>query len=222
MTVDLLVFDCDGVLVDSEALVVDVEAQMLTAAGFPITADEIIHRFVGVSYRSMMAALADDHGRPVPDELAVAVQQAALDQFPTRLRPIDGIARLLDGLDGERCVASSSDLSRIELSLRLCGLDRYFPAERLFSAQMVANGKPAPDLFLHAATTLGVEPEGCLVIEDSPPGVRAARAAGMEVVGLVAGGHASDRLADRLRAAGADRVFATTADLADHLATVSV
>ncbi len=216
-TPELVVFDCDGVLVDSEVLVVDVEARMLTEAGFPITADEIAERFVGLSYDSMMAELARHHGRPVPDGLSERIQQAALDRFPDHLRPVSGMPELLAGSDRPRCVASSSNLDRIALSLRLTGLDVHFTTDRVFSAQMVERGKPAPDLFLLAAETLGVDPSACLVVEDSAAGVTAARAAGMDVVGLVAGGHARPGLADRLAAAGARAVVATVGDLARHL-----
>lgn len=217
MPPELLVFDCDGVLVDSEALVVEVEAEQLTAAGFPITAEEITERFVGLSYTSMMTALAAEHGRPVPDEVSRRVQQAALDEFPRRLRPVPGISDLLAGLDGDRCVASSSDLHRIRLSLAVTGLAEHFEPDRIFSAEMVARGKPAPDLFQLAADRLGAAPADCLVIEDSPAGVTAARAAGMSVVGLLAGEHARPGLGERLVKAGAELIFDTVAELGEHL-----
>ncbi|MEM9566336.1 MAG: HAD family phosphatase [Actinomycetota bacterium] len=214
---ELVVFDCDGVLVDSEVLVVDVEARMLTEAGFPITADEIADHFIGLSYGSMMAELARRHGRAVPDDLSERIQQAAIDRFPDHLRPVPGMPALLAGSERPRCVASSSDLDRIALSLQLTGLDVHFAADRVFSAQMVERGKPAPDLFLLAAETLDVETAACLVVEDSTAGVVAARAAGMDVVGLVAGGHARPNLGDRLTEAGARRVFTTVEELAGHL-----
>ena len=217
MAPDLIVFDCDGVLVDSEALVVEVEAELLTAAGFAITAEEITERFVGLSYQSMMEALAEDHGRPVPDELSERVQQAALDEFPTRLKPVQGMDSLLAGLRTPRCVASSSDLARIELSLAVTGLSGYFEPDRIFSAQMVKRGKPAPDLFELAASRLDVAPSACLVVEDSPAGVTAASAAGMHVVGFVAAGHATPSLGDRLLEAGAGEVVASTEALAARL-----
>ncbi|MGF1596010.1 MAG: HAD family hydrolase [Acidimicrobiales bacterium] len=217
----LIVFDCDGVLVDSEVLVIEVEAAMLTEAGYMITADEIAERFVGLSYATMMRELAADFGRPVPDDLNRRIQDAALARFPDLLRPVAGIEDVMSVVPQDRCVASSSDLDRIELSLTLCGLDHHFGPDRIFSAQMVANGKPAPDLFLLAAERMGAEPADCLVIEDSPAGVTAATAAGMVVLGLVAGGHARPALAHRLRQAGAQHVFATTGQLGDHLATLA-
>lgn len=219
MRAELLIFDCDGVLVDSEALVMEVEAAMLTAAGYPITVDEIADRFVGLSYATMLDELGAEHGRPVPAALGRRVRQAALDELSHRLRPVKGIEALLEGLDRPRCVASSSDLDRIELSLTVTELGRFFEPGTVFSAQMVERGKPAPDLFELAAARLGAEPRTCMVIEDSPAGVTAARAAGMDVVGLVAGRHARPDLADRLLAAGARAVFETAAALADHLTT---
>ncbi len=218
--VDLIVFDCDGVLVDSEAIVIAVEADMLTAAGFAITPDEIADRFVGLSYTTMMAELGAEYGRPIPDELASSVQQAALAQFHDRLKPVAGMEELLIGLDRPRCVASSSDLDRINLSLSVTGLDVHFPQDQIFSAQMVDRGKPAPDLFQLAAGKLGVEADACLVIEDSPAGVQAARAADMAVVGLVAGGHARPSLGDRLRQAGADQIFDTVDALDGYLSSL--
>lgn len=213
----LVVFDCDGVLVDSEALVMDVEAAMLTEAGFPLSTDEIADNYIGLSYRSMMADLAARYGRPVPELLSQQIQQAALDRFPDHLQPVAGMAQLLSASDRDRCVASSSDVARIELSLRVTGLAEHFEPNTIFSAQMVENGKPAPDLFLLAASTLGAEPASCLVIEDSTAGVTAARAAGMAVVGLVAGGHARPHLGQRLLTAGASRVFERVDQLADFL-----
>lgn len=219
---DLLIFDCDGVLVDSEVLVMEVESALLTAAGFPLTVDEIAQRYVGLSYPAMMADLAAIHGRPVPQELSSRVQAAALARFPDHLRPVAGIDRLLAGLRGPRCVASSSDLGRITLSLSVTGLDAYFRPDTIFSAQMVARGKPAPDLFLLAARTLAADPARCVVIEDSPYGVTAAVAAGMTPVGFVGGGHARPELAGRLLAAGAADVVAGADDLGRYLAARSL
>lgn len=218
---ELVIFDCDGVLVDSEALVIEVEAAMLTEAGFPLTADDIAERFVGLSYRSMMTTLEAEFDRAVPEQLNQEIQAAALGTFPSALKPVPGIEQVLVDLERPRCVASSSDLDRINLSLSICDLTTQFEAEHIFSAQMVDRGKPAPDLFLFAADRLGADPNSCIVIEDSPAGVTAAAAAGMTVVGLVAGGHARPSLAGRLRAAGASEVFDTTALLGAYMAELS-
>lgn len=217
---ELVIFDCDGVLVDSEALVLDVESEMLTAAGYPLTADEIAERFTGLSYASMLGEIARDFGKPMPRGLSEEMQRAAMALFPEKLTPVPGIPDLLAALERPRCVASSSDLERIHLSLRVCGLERHFAGGSVFSAEMVRNGKPAPDLFLLAAETMRAAPGACVVIEDSPPGVEAARAAGMTAFGLLAGGHTRPGLEERLREAGAARVFETTAELQAHLASL--
>jgi HAD superfamily hydrolase (TIGR01509 family) len=217
MAYELVVFDCDGVLVDSEALVVEVEAALLTEAGFELSADDVIDRFVGLSYPTMMAAIEAEFGRAVPEELDQRVQQAALDRLASDVQAVPGMAELLADLDGPRCVASSSDLDRITMSLSVSGLHGFFPADSIFSAQMVDRPKPAPDLFLLAADSLGVDPRACVVIEDSPHGVEGAVAAGMTAVGLLAGGHVGPNLAPRLREAGAAAVFPTAAELASYL-----
>ncbi|MEM7275087.1 MAG: HAD family hydrolase [Actinomycetota bacterium] len=203
---DLIIFDCDGVLVDSERIAVQIESRLLTEAGFPLTPAEIAASFVGLSYGSMMTELERRFGRSVPEELNQRMQSEALAAFPTELEPTPGIVELLGSITGPRCVASSSDPDRIALSLRLTGLDRWFDPGSLFSATMVDRGKPAPDLFLHAAAAMGHRPDRCVVIEDSPHGVEAAVAAGMAVVGYVGGGHAGPALSDRLVAAGADAI----------------
>lgn len=217
MAAELVIFDCDGVLVDSEILAVRVESVLLTEAGFALTPQEITDAYVGLSYASMMASIADRFGKPVPDELGTLVQQRVIDAFPTDLSAVHGMPAFLDALELPRCVASSSDLDRIRLSLTITRLIDAFEDECLFSAQMVERGKPEPDLFLHAAEACGAEPGDCVVIEDSPYGVQAGVAAGMRVVGLVAGGHCGDTLADRLSDAGAAAVASTVDALHDHL-----
>lgn len=215
--VKTIVFDLDGVLVDSEALVLDVEAETLTAAGFPITADEIAERFTGVSYATMLRGLAEQFGRPVPEALNADVQAAALDRIAEALTPVTGMPELLAALEHPYCIASSSDFDRIWLSLRVTGLDRRFRPETVFSAEMVEHGKPAPDLFLCAAAGMKTTVHDCLVVEDSPPGVVAARSAGMSVVGLVAGGHARPSLSERLRTAGATQVCKAADELQTYI-----
>lgn len=215
--VGLVVFDCDGVLVDSEALVLDVEAATLSAAGFPITADEIAERFTGISYASMLRALSRDFGRAIPNDLSEEVQRNALERMAEALEPVAGIDRVLGSSTLPRCVASSSDVARIEMSLRVTGLASYFAPDHVFSAEMVRNGKPAPDLFLLAAERMGISPSECLVVEDSPPGVEAACAAGMAVVGFVAGGHVRPSLRPRLVAAGATEICSNAEELENYL-----
>ncbi len=217
MGTELLVLDCDGVLVDSEVIVIEIEARLLTEAGFALTADEIADRFVGLSYKDMMGTLAADFGRPVPEELTQRIRIDSLAAFPDQLRPVSGMTEFLADLEIPRCVASSSNLDRVRLSLDLTDLARFFDSAHVYSAQMVDNGKPAPDLFLHAANEVGVEPSACLVVEDSPYGVAAALAAGMSVVGFVGGGHARPSLSKRLRDAGATVVVEAPGEIAAHL-----
>ncbi len=215
----LVLFDCDGVLVDSEALVAHVEARLLTAAGFPVSSAEVVARYVGLAEPDMLAAVAADHGRPVPPDLVVALRTAAAHALATDLVPVVGIVDVLASLTHPRCVASGSSPERLALSLEVTGLARFFPVDAVFSASMVRRGKPAPDLFLHAADRMGADPADCMVVEDSPRGVAAAVAAGMTAVGLTAASHATPSLADRLLAAGAAHVCATTAELTTLLDT---
>lgn len=199
---------------DSEVIVVQIEARLLSAAGFELTPEEIVDRFVGLSYRDMMAQLTDQFGRAVPADLSARIQQESLAAFPAQLEPVGGMSDLLADLALPRCVASSSDLDRVRLSLDITGLAQFFDPADIFSAQMVKYGKPAPDLFLYAAQKLNVSPEYCLVVEDSPHGVTAAVSAGMNVVGFLGGLHASPSLAGRLRAAGAGLVVQDGNELA--------
>lgn len=216
----LVIFDCDGVLVDSEAIVIEIEASLLTEAGFAISADQVADRYVGLSYPDMMAGLERDFGQPVPDGLSETIQRAAVEAFPDRLEATAGMAAFLERLAADavpRCVASSSAPDRLTLSLGLTGLDRFFAPEHVFSSKMVQRGKPAPDLFLLAAERLASEPANCLVVEDSPHGVQAAIAAGMDVVGYIGGLHARPSLRDRLEAAGAKIIVDTPAGIANLL-----
>jgi HAD superfamily hydrolase (TIGR01509 family) len=206
----LVIFDCDGVLVDSERLTVGVEARLVTELGWPHTADEVIERWMGRTSVSQLAEIEQRLGTEAMrafDERSTAEVRAA---FDAELRAIEGVEALLDHLERSGvpvCVASSGTHERMRHTLGLTGLyDRF--AGRIFSASEVAHGKPAPDLFLHAAARMGVEPARCVVIEDSVYGVRAAVAAGMTVYGY-AGGLST---AERLAAEGA-QVFTDMLDL---------
>lgn len=216
----LIIFDCDGVLVDSEAVVIEIEAKLLSDAGFTLTADEIAETFVGMSYVDMMAIIAERFGRPVPDSLSKTIQQDALAAFPSRLQAVAGIKDVLAASTAPRCIASSSDLDRIRLSLDVTDLATLFEEESVFSAQMVERGKPEPDLFLHAAKQMGFDPADCVVVEDSPHGVHAAVAANMAVIGFTAGAHVRPSLVGRLVDAGADAVASNATELLAALDSV--
>ncbi|MFP6759376.1 MAG: HAD family hydrolase [Alphaproteobacteria bacterium] len=207
----LIIFDCDGVLVDSEPIANRILVEALGGAGYPITLDDAVARFVGRSMAAVVEMVEADLGRPLPDGFVAALQARTFAAFERDLTAMPGVAEVLAELDVAVCVASSGSPDKIAHSLSLTGLDRFFDGN-LFSAAMVARGKPAPDLFLYAAKEMKVDPGCCLVIEDSVPGVEAARAAGMVVLGFVGGGHADAALGGRLRLAGAT-VFSDMADL---------
>jgi HAD superfamily hydrolase (TIGR01509 family) len=185
----LVMFDCDGVLVDSELISAEVCVETLRDAGIVMTRQEVFARFLGRSLNSMTAILADALGKTAGEAAVEIMRERLYERFRRELKPIAHVADALDALDIPFCVASSSQPERIRLSLGLTGLlDRFEPD--IFSATMVAKGKPAPDLFLHAAHALGVAPEYCVVIEDSPAGIAAAQAAEMTAFGFVGGSHA--------------------------------
>ena len=214
----LLIFDCDGVLVDSEPLACRIDAEYLTELGYPFTAEEIVLRFVGVSLKDMVARIEAEHGRRLPTDFGARLTRRILDRFETELQPVRGVRDAVLALPHRRCVASSSTPDRIALSLRAAGLADLFGD--LFSAVEVKRGKPAPDLFLHAAARMGAAPEECVVIEDSAFGVRAARAAGMRVIGFAGGGHCGPEHKSKLIAAGADRVIADMRQLPETVAEI--
>jgi HAD superfamily hydrolase (TIGR01509 family) len=209
---DLVIFDCDGVLIDSELIGARVEAAELARIGIPLAEADILTRFLGMSAQAMYRALESEHRLALPEGFAGAVQMEIDAAFERDLQVIPGIHETLDRLPTASCVASSSTLARLRHSLGLTGLYARF-APHVFSAEQVARGKPAPDLFLHAAGEMGCVPARCLVIEDSISGVRGAAAAGMRVWGFIGGGHCADGHEARLRDAGAERVFSHMPDL---------
>lgn len=195
MSADLVIFDCDGVLVDSERLSVRVEVRLLTELGWPVEESEVVERFVGRSDAHMLAEIERVLARPVPGwtERYETELHAA---FREELRPVDGIVEVLDELERigvATCVASSGTHEKMTLTLGTTGLRERFLG-RIFSATEVEHGKPAPDVFLHAAERMGVDPLDCVVVEDSPSGVEAALAAGMRCVAYASGLIPVDRL----------------------------
>ena len=185
----LVIFDCDGVLVDSEPISMRVMLETLAAAGLQLDAETAYARFLGTSMKSICAKLDREDGVRL-DEAALDLLRHRLNAaFRAELQPIQGVAETLGRLTVPFCVASSSQPERIELSLGITGLRHHFAGD-IFSASMVEHGKPAPDLFLHAAKSMGFAPDTALVVEDSPAGIAAAKAAGMRVIGFVGGTHA--------------------------------
>ena len=207
----LIIFDCDGVLVDSEVLSCRCLCDALAGCGIEVGLEETLDLFLG---RSLDAVLEHYQGlgRPIPRQFPAELMAKVQETFRSALCPIDGIGPVLEDLKIPHCVASSSTLDRVSLSLSLTGLARHF-GDRLFTAQMVDRGKPAPDLFLYAARRMQADPARTLVIEDSVSGVRAAKAADMTVWGFVGGSHYQSRDGRALLYnAGADRVFERMAD----------
>lgn len=203
---DLVIFDCDGVLVDSEALACVVHADVLTQHGYAISPEQVHDRFLGRSAREARLEVEAELGRAFPDAYTAQLRATIDRVFGEQLQPIPHVADTLARLSQRICVASSGTPTRIRSSLGTTGLlDRFAP--HLFSAMQVERGKPAPDLFLFAAAQMETPPSRCVVVEDSVPGVTAARAADMTVIGFTGGSHCRPGDADRLRAAGADIVI---------------
>jgi HAD superfamily hydrolase (TIGR01509 family) len=183
---ELVIFDCDGVLIDSERLAVKIDVEVLRELGWTLSEAEVIDRFVGRSDRDTQAAIEAHLGRKLPDSWPEQVQSLYRNVFADELVPVAGVLDALEQITIRSCVASSGTHDYLRYTLELTGLYERF-AGRIFSAEDVARGKPAPDLFLYAAGRMGAEPDECVVVEDSRSGVEAARAAGMRVLGFTGG-----------------------------------
>ncbi len=221
--IEAVIFDCDGVLVDSEVLAVEVELQALSEIGLSYREGDFKARFMGMSDKAFFDALDADHrdhfGQSLPDgfrDLCKARYRASWH----RLAEVPDARAVLQNVAHPKAVASSSSVEGLERKLRQTGLWELF-APHVYSADHVAHAKPAPDLFLHSAQGLRVAPERCLVFEDSVNGVLAARAAGMTAWGFLGGGHMDDESADRLVAAGAQRLIRNWAEAGAALQAVS-
>ena len=209
MPPDLVIFDCDGVVLDSEIVACRVEAELFADAGFPITVEHIVRHYVGKSYASMVAEVEAEFGRPPPPDFEARHEAATLARFAIELEAMPGIVAVLDRLTRARTrtgIASSSSLARLHASLGKVGLWERF-APHVYSAEQVRHGKPAPGLFLLAAERLCAPPARAVVIEDSPTGVKGALAAGMTAIGFVGGGHCGPDHARKLTDAGATAVI---------------
>jgi HAD superfamily hydrolase (TIGR01509 family) len=203
---DLVIFDCDGVLVDSEVISCRAHSEMLTRHGYPITPDEVLARFLGVSDREARSTIEAELGRSLPDDFELQVRQATLQFYAGDLQAISYVGEAIGSIALPKCVASSGTPEKIQHGLVCAGLYDLL-APHIFSASQVERGKPAPDLFLFAAKQMQVTPARCLVIEDSLSGVTAGRAAGMTVLGFHGGSHCRAGHGDALRAAGALMIF---------------
>lgn len=203
----VIIFDCNGVLVDSEPIAMSVAAEAFRELGLQITPDVIARYFTGRRPADMFADVEAATGIRLPPDFGACVARTTLTRLQRELRPIRHVVHALSWLRGPKCVASSSPIDRVRASLECTDLLRFF-GSNVFSATHVFAGKPAPDLFLHVAGRVGIAPQDCIVVEDSPAGVTAATAAGMTAIGFVGGSHAALNLASHLTAAGASAVIA--------------
>jgi HAD superfamily hydrolase (TIGR01509 family) len=209
MRYDLVIFDNDGVLVDSEPISNTLLAAYLTELGHPTSYEESLRDYMGAAMHRVHDLVEERTGERLPVDFDDVFHARVFAAFERELEPVAGAVEVLEKLAADGvpyCVASSGSHERIRVGHRKTGLDRWFDDGRIFSSQDVGRGKPAPDLFLHAAERMGVPPERCLVVEDSPLGVRAAVAAGMDVYGFTA-------MTPAERLAGADRLFGDMGEL---------
>lgn len=214
--IDLVIFDCDGVLINSEELASNICVEAVRELGLHLTPHQYADRYAGHPVAEIWRRVEEDCGKPLPQGFRERVDMDVRHRFETELAAISGVAELLAELKHPRCVASSTQLQLLQKNLARVGLLDFFEPH-VFSGSQVRRGKPAPDVFLYAASQMGADPARCLVVEDSMAGVTAARRAHMNVVGFVGGGHASDVLHEKLRIAGAGHVFDSMKGLAEHL-----
>lgn len=209
MSFAAIIYDFDGVIADSEALGNQVLAEQVSSLGLPMTMELAVARYMGQRWPEAMAMIETDLGRKLPDDFSAGLNRAILERFRVDLCEVPGATAFINRFGHlPHCIASSSSVDRLTLCLEKLAITGHF-AGAVFSADMVERGKPHPDIFLHAAAQLGVEPARCLVIEDSPSGIRAAKTAGMTAIGLTAGSHIADGHVERLREAGADQIVAS-------------
>lgn len=213
MRYDLVIFDNDGVLVDSEPISNRLLAGYLTELGHPTSYEDSIRDYMGSAMHRVHDLVLERTGRRLPKDFGEVFHARVFAAFERELRPVPGVTDVLEKLAADGvpyCVASSGSHERIRVGHRTTGLDRWFTDERIFSSEDVGRGKPAPDLFLYAAQRMGVAPGRCVVVEDSPLGVQAAVAAGMDVYGFTA-------MTPPERLAGAGRLFSDMGELAGLL-----
>lgn len=215
----LLIYDCDGVLVDSEPIACGALAELMTALGHAMTLAEVMREFGGRSLDDVLRRAEALLGRPIPADLGAKAAGELMTRLRRELKPVAGAAAAVAAMPHRRCVASSSTPERLRLSLEVTRLAPLF-GSHVYSASEVDNGKPAPDLFLFAAARIGHDPARAIVIEDSVRGIAAGAAAGMATIGFAGAGHATPALAAELTAAGADIVITAMADLPAAVASL--
>lgn len=208
----VVIFDCDGVLVDSEIIANRVLAALLSRHGYPITAMESVQRFAGGTIPGVIK-MVEDEGIDLPDDFETQLRELDVKAFESELKAVPGIQATLEQLGNlPKCVASSGPPTKIKKNLELTGLIKYLDPH-LFSARQVKHPKPAPDLFHFAAMRMNVKESACTVIEDSPVGILGAKRAGMRAFGFIGASHRTTDDIEKLRAAGADLVFEDMTEL---------
>ena len=219
---DLVIFDCDGVLVDSEIIAARVEAELLTEAGYEISAEELAETYAGLTFKDILVSVEQKSRIPFQVSMIDKAEDLVDRRLKSEVRAIDGAHEAVAAVTAPRCICSNSRTERIEFMLERARLLPLF-AGRIFSALETPTGKtkPAPDVFLHAAETLGAEPARTFVIEDSVHGVAGARAAGMRVIGFTGAAHSYPGHADALTEAGAETVIRRWAELKSVIAALS-
>ena len=211
---DLVLFDCDGVLVDSEIIAAEVESKLLRDSGFDITPEDMCIRFAGMDWKSILLTIEQEADIPVSAQLIDKSEKLLDAALARRVKMIDGVRYALAKITEQRCICSNSSSHRLDLMLTKVGLKPYFEGH-IYSAKDLGpdRTKPRPDIYLHGAAQFGVDPSRCLVVEDSVHGVHAARAAGMRVIGFTGGSHTYPNHADRLIDSGAETVISRMIEL---------
>ena len=210
---ELVIFDCDGVLADSEIIAARVEAEMLTSAGFSITAEELAQAYSGLTFKDILLRIEQEAAVPFQATLLDDVEKRVDQRLAREVRAIEGAHEAVAWVRGKRCVCSNSGRARVETTLARTRLAPFFEGA-VFSVEDMASGrpKPAPDIFLHAAKAMAAEPAATFVVEDSVHGVAGAKAAGMRVIGFTGASHSHPGHADLLTEAGAETVIRRWAD----------
>jgi HAD superfamily hydrolase (TIGR01509 family) len=218
----LVIFDCDGTLMDSETIAAQVELEMMEPYGLKMSPQEFIIRFAGTSSTYFKTTMEEELGRALPDDHDAKVDAALLERLWREVKAVDGVHAMLDRLDQPRCVASNAGAEKLKVELSRAELwDRFRPY--VYSVlELNLPAKPDPALFLHAAREFEADPTACMVLEDSVPGIQAAKAAGMRAVGFTGGSHTYQGHADALTEAGAETVLNKMADVPELVAALGL
>lgn len=220
--IDLVVFDCDGVLVDSEIIAARIEAELLTRAGYPIEAEDLARTYAGLTFKEILLRIEQESGQLFQASLIEEAEALVDRRLASEVRAIEGAHQAVASVTGKRCICSNSSPARLEAMLTRTRLLPFFEG-RIFSSLDTpsARPKPAPDVFLHAADKMEADPKRCFVIEDSVHGVAGARAAGMRVIGFTGASHSHPGHADLLTEAGAETTIRRWADFPAVLAALA-